>query len=128
MEIKIKNIHEFYPTIVDWSKEHGFQVPTKEFYPYDIFVLNENGIDTYCVGVFVADQAALTVFAHSNKKVERSKIGLELLYKTIEKYVKQLGVLILLTTTDTDRIRTALDNCGWIKGDVKVDHYFKVVT
>jgi hypothetical protein len=127
MEIRAEKVQDFYPTMKAWAKKHNFELPQIEVLPYDIFVLKENDIDTYCMGVFIADQAAMTVFPLSNKGTKRSRLGLELLHKTIEKYVKQFGVFILLTTTATPRIRKALENCGWNRGDICVDQYMKVI-
>ena len=127
MEIVIKKIYDFYPTMKQWAKDHDFILPPIQTMPYDVFVLKEDGVYTYCLGVFIADQAAITAFPLSNKKAKRTKKGLVLLHKAVEDYVKKLNIYILWTTTATDKVRKALIDCDWFRGDSCVDHYIKII-
>ena len=69
-ECRLENAQSFYPTMLEWAKQHNFNIVPIELMPWDVFVLKEKGKDVYCTSLFVADHLAFTVFPLGNKKVE----------------------------------------------------------
>jgi hypothetical protein len=128
-ECRLENAQSFYPTMLEWAKQHNFNIVPIELMPWDVFVLKEKGKDVYCTSLFVADHLAFTVFPLGNKKVETTAGGLGFVFKTIEKYCKKLDIHILATTVGETKYKRFLEKVGWsCTGLVCEDHYMKIIT
>lgn len=133
MEIRIETVKDFYPTMQKWADGHHFVLPPEALMPWDIFVLNNEGIDQYCVGLWICSHVAITAFPLSNLDAKPNVKHLYKLYESLELYIKELNKLddfnigIFWTTAGPDGYKKFLEKNNWTGLMKNEDHYMKLI-
>jgi hypothetical protein len=127
-EARLDNATAFFETMQKWAKAQEFGTWPRVVMPYDIFVLKEDGVDVFCVSLFVADHIGFTVFPLANKDKTHAKGGLSFLYEAVDFYCKTLKIKVLITTANPEEYKSFLRSNDWV--DIKQydeDYYIKIL-
>lgn len=124
---RLENKKDYYSTLCQWWREHGFPVLDYSAVPNRIFVVSGEE-DLYAVPVFMTDASWCIIgFPTSNKKVPHtSKQGaLEFLLERVETCMKYEGVKIIMTTSAHPKLMRTFRSCGFEEAEKQVNYYTK---
>ena len=124
----MEDTKDFYPIMKSWWKGHGFPVVALEFLPEKVFIYNNKTADTYCCTMYKTDSLlAWTAWPISNPKIKGDNDQLKEVFLAIEKYAKELGYMMLFTTSKHETVINKLLDMGFLGGDENVKHYLKII-
>ena len=127
-EARLDNAPAFFETMQKWAEDQDFGILPRVIMPHDIFVLKEDGVDVFCVSLYVSDHLAKVAFPLANKNKTHTKGGLSFLYKAIDFYCKTLKIVALMTTANPEDYKSFLKSNDWT--DINLhdeDYYIKIL-
>lgn len=123
------DVKEFYPTYRDWSKAHGF--PCRVLEELDRVFVCFNGDEPIYSCFFWRTPSTFCVigFPFSNPFVgyQERVGGMTYLFQEMMETIKAEGFRFAWTTSNTDRVESALLESGFVQADTNVHQYVKVL-
>lgn len=129
MEVKVIDKDEFYSTYVQWSNHYGFAARYIDEIDTVVACYKEDMLLYTCF--FWRTNSAFCIigfpFANPYISKEDKEGGMVALFEGIAKLAKQAGFRMIFTTSDTPPVEEALQQAGFLLGDMKVNQYFGIL-
>jgi len=126
-EVVREKLEDFFPIYQTWCQLHGW--PSQNIKELDqVFVCYNGSIPIYsCFFWRTPSEFAIIGFPFSNPYSEyKVRVGgISFLFDQMLEIIKKDGFRVIWTTSNTERVREALDEVGFEKADLNVDQYYK---
>lgn len=117
-----------YKDIIEWWKDWGFPVMTKNSLSRNGYIVEEDGNNICACWLFFTSNSLFCTMAYPicNKKVDyksRCK-ALDFLLEEIKSIAIKNNNPIIFTTVERGHLKSRLEKHGFLKGDESVDQFF----
>jgi hypothetical protein len=127
-EVKVVSRSEFYPTFTNWCISQDFPIVDELLLPQKCLVCSKDGVECYALWPYLTDGGVVWLaYPISDRNVSKEfKLGgLGFLFSFAEQYARELGYLMILTTSGTKSVIGQLLENGFNIMDEKVNQYIK---
>lgn len=121
---------DFYPILEYWWERHHFTAVSRGILPPEVFVVSKGETPIYSMFLYETNSGLCWIaWPLSNPDVSKTEKegGLDFLIKKVSEYAKEKGFIVSFTTSPVRPVQESLKREGYQEGDVKVNHYLKIL-